>query len=238
MNAERLQKPENTQSDAACRHCADVHALNVVGARHAIGDVPTAFKNPVVGRDVVAHEREHLHHDVLGDADGIAVRYFRDRNTAIHGRLKVGVIGADAGRHNHFELGRLGNALGGHVGRPERLRDHDLGVVELLVELGILAVLVGRDDERMAGRLEILAQSQLAGHAAQQCAWLEVDGRGRGRGLPIRILGDLWDVVTGICLRITVDRVIVQNATPPWMEVLLLCGDEGTFQLTVATYNR
>ena len=56
----------------------------------------------------------------------------------------------------------------GQVGRPERLRDHDLGVGQLALEHGVRAVLVGGHDQRVALALEELAQAQLAGDAAEQ----------------------------------------------------------------------
>jgi hypothetical protein len=65
---------------------------------------------------------------MLGHAVRIAVGDLGDSDAAVHSRLQVGVIGADAGRDDHLELLGLGNALRRHVGRPKRLRDHDVGV--------------------------------------------------------------------------------------------------------------
>ena len=45
-----------------------------------------------------------------------------------------------------FSFGALANALVGHVRRPERLGDDDIGVVQLAVEHRVGTLLVGGDD--------------------------------------------------------------------------------------------
>ena len=95
-------------------------------------------------------------------------------------RLEVDVVGSDTGGDRELQLGRLGDALGGQVRRPERLGDHDIGVDELAFEDRTRSVLVGGDDERVAGRFEELPQPELARDAAEQLARGEVD-RFRGR---------------------------------------------------------
>ena len=47
-HVERLQAPEHRRSDPPGGHGADVHALEVVLARHAVGDVPATLDNPAV----------------------------------------------------------------------------------------------------------------------------------------------------------------------------------------------
>ena len=49
-----------------------------------------------------------------------------------------------------LQLRRLGDPLGGQVRGPERLRDDDVGVGQLALELRVRPVLVGGDDERVA----------------------------------------------------------------------------------------
>ena len=71
---------------------ADLHALQVVGALDAVGDVPAAVDDPLVGGDVVAHEREDHHHDVLGDADAVAVGDLGDGDAVLDRRLQVDVV--------------------------------------------------------------------------------------------------------------------------------------------------
>ena len=61
------------RADAASGEDSDIHALQVIGAGHSVGDVPAAVYDDLVLRDVVANEREYLHHRVLRDADRVAV---------------------------------------------------------------------------------------------------------------------------------------------------------------------
>ena len=67
-------------------------SFEVVGALDAIGDVPAAFDHPAIGRDVVAHERENHHHDVLSDADRVAISDLGDGHALVHGGLQIRVV--------------------------------------------------------------------------------------------------------------------------------------------------
>ena len=89
--------------------------------------------------------------------------------------LQVDMVGADAGGQRELQILRLGDALGGQIGRPEGLRDDDVGIDQLALERAVRAVLVGGDDQRVARAFEIFAQPQLARHAAEQFAGREVD---------------------------------------------------------------
>ena len=82
---------------------------------------------------------------------------------------------------------------------------------KLLVEHRVLAVLARGDDQGVAGLLEEFAKPKLARDAAQQLAGLEVDRRRRWRRLPVRIFGDLGDVVAGVFRRISIDRIVIEN---------------------------
>ncbi len=143
LHPERLEQAQYTQADPAGGYRADIHAFQIVRAHHAIGDIPAAFDYPVVRFDVIAHQRQGHHDHVLGDAVAVAVGDFGDRDAALHRRLQIGMIGADAGRYDHLQLGRLGDPLGSHVGGPERLRDDDFGVVQFAVKYAVGAVLAG-----------------------------------------------------------------------------------------------
>src|SRR3546814_21028858 len=72
VHIEGLQALEHREADAPGGNRANVHTLDIVGTRHAIGDVPAALADPVVGRDVIADEAEDHHHDMLGNADRVA----------------------------------------------------------------------------------------------------------------------------------------------------------------------
>ena len=95
--------------------------FEVVRACDAIGNVPAAFDHPLIGGDVIAHEREDHHHHMLGDRDAIAIRDFGDRDAPVHCGLQINVIGADAGGDGELQLLGLGDALGGQIGGPEGL---------------------------------------------------------------------------------------------------------------------
>ena len=84
--------------------------------------------------------------------------------------LQVDMVGADPGGQRELQILRLGDPLGGQIGRPEGLRDDHVGVDQLALELAVGAVLVGGDDQRVALAFEIVAQAQLARHAAEQFA--------------------------------------------------------------------
>src|SRR3546814_6707378 len=80
-------------SDWSSDVCSSDLAFDIIGACNAIVDVPAALHNPLVGGDIVAHEAENHHHDMLRDADRVAVGDFGNRNAAIDRRLKVDKIG-------------------------------------------------------------------------------------------------------------------------------------------------
>ena len=71
--------------------------------------------------------------------------------------------------------------------------------------------LLGGHDQSVAGLFEEFAQAQLAGHAAQKLARLEIDGAWGGRRLAVRIVVDLGDVVAGVFLGIAVDGIVIEN---------------------------
>src|SRR5207248_1319552 len=138
----------------------DVHALDVVRACDAVGDVPAAVEHDLVGGQVVAHLRKDHHHHVLGDADAVAVGHFGDGDAVLDGGVEVDVVRADSGGDGELQLRRPRDPFRGQVGGPERLRDHDLGVRQLPVELRPVAVLIGPHDELVSLRLQELPQPQ------------------------------------------------------------------------------
>src|SRR3546814_2440919 len=102
------------------------------------------------------------------DADRVALCDFCNRNAAIDRRLKVDMVGADAGGQRELELRGIGDPLGGQIGRPKRLRDYYLGIGKFALKYRIRTVLARRDDKRMTVRLEIFSQAQFARNAAKQ----------------------------------------------------------------------
>ena len=121
MHIEGFQAPQHGKANAAGGDGADMHAFDVIGALDAIGDVPAALHHPLIGRNVIANERQDHHDHMLGNADRIAEGDLGDCDLVFHRRLKVGVIRTNAGGDHKLQFGRLGEPLGGHIGGPERL---------------------------------------------------------------------------------------------------------------------
>ena len=156
----------------------------------------------------------------------VAVGDLGDGDALVHRGLQVGVVGADAGGDDELELLRLVEALLGHVGRPERLRDHDLGVGQLLLE--------GSSSGRPCRRSRPACGRPSRGTCASPSSpdtlpssspgLKSMAARGRRR-LAVGIVVDLGDVVAGIFRRIAVDRVVVENSkTTLAMAPLLFIG--------------
>jgi hypothetical protein len=91
-NLERLQPSQYRGANPPGPDGANLHPLQVVGARHAVRDVPAARDDPLVGRDVVAHERQDQHHYVLGDADAVRVRHLGDGEAPVDRSLEINVV--------------------------------------------------------------------------------------------------------------------------------------------------
>ncbi len=149
---------------------------------------------------------------MLGDADRVGEGDLGDRDALVHRRLQVGVVGADAGGDDHLQLLGLVEALLRHVGRPERLRDDDVRVGKLAVELAIGSVLVGRDDKGVTTILQESAKAELAGDASEQLARPEVDRLRCRQQLTVGIALDPRQIVARIVLGVAVYGVVVENA--------------------------
>src|SRR6185369_15507336 len=149
---------------------------------------------------------------MLGDADRVAVGDLGDRDPALARRLQVGMVRTDARRDHQLDVPRLREALGGHVSRPEGLRDDHVRVDQLALENRFRPVLVGGDDQLVPGAFDEFPQAQLARHAAEQAARLEVDRPRRRQGLTAGIALDLGQIVARIACRITVDWIVVEDA--------------------------
>ena len=183
FHVERFEPAQSSRANATRCHGADVHAFEVVGTFDAVGDVPAAVDDPLMRRDVVAHQREDHHHDMFRHADAVRVSHLRHGDAPGHRSLQVGVIRADTGRDDQLELRRLLEPFGRHVGGPERLRDDDVGIGQLPLELAAGTILVGGHYEAMAARLQELAQTQLTRDAAEKLTRFEIDRLRRRRGL-------------------------------------------------------
>src|SRR5580700_7796542 len=81
----------------------------------------------------------------------------------------------------------------------------------MTLEDRIWPLLVGGDNKSVTKRLEIFPQPQLTRHAAEQRSWLKVDRLRSRQRLPARITFDRRQIVARVGLRISVDRIIVEN---------------------------
>ena len=50
LHVERLEAPQHGRADAPGGHRADLHPFEIVGAGYAVGNVPAALDDPLVGR--------------------------------------------------------------------------------------------------------------------------------------------------------------------------------------------
>ena len=160
IDVETLEPPQHAGADAPGGDRSDGHPLEVVGPLDAVGDVPSTPDDPPVGRDVVAHERQDHHHHVLRHTDAVRIGHLGHGHPLRRGRLQVDVVRADTCGDGELQFRSLGNPLRGQVGRPERLRNDDVRVGQLPFEDRLRPVLVGRDDQGMAGVLEESAQAR------------------------------------------------------------------------------
>lgn len=116
-----------------------------------------------MGRSVVTDESEDGHDDVLGDRDDVGSSDLSNGDTAVSlvGSVEVDVVRTNTSSDGDLQVLGLGETLGGKVTGVERSGDDDLGIDELLVELGALTVLVGGGDESVALLLDPFSETEL-----------------------------------------------------------------------------
>ena len=139
--------------------------LQVMGAGRHLADVPSAAQDFLVGRDVVADQRQDLHHHVLGDADHVAAGDFGHGDAMLGGGGQVEVVRADAGGEQQLEVGSGLNALPADVGGPERGGDQNVGGGQMTVKP---CACVGGGHQLVSGPLQPLPQPQGVLGATQQ----------------------------------------------------------------------
>jgi len=134
LNIEGIKSAENGKTDTTRRNGTDVHAFKIVGTRDTVSDVPSTRHNLLVGGNVIADKGEDHHDDVFSNADGVAESDLSDCNVAGASSFQVDVIRADTGGETHLKVRGLSNALCRDIGRPKRLRDHDISILKLTFE--------------------------------------------------------------------------------------------------------
>lgn len=149
LAVEGLEALEDTVADTATADGTDDLALEVIGVTGDLGDVPLVVDDLLMGGDEVADEDEHGHDDVLGNRDDIGAGDLSDSDLALVGSVEVDVVGTDTGGDTELEVLGLVDQVGGEVAGVEGGGDEDLGVDNVLLELGVGALLVvGNDDPR------------------------------------------------------------------------------------------
>src|ERR1700679_2059588 len=113
LNVKGFEATQHCKSNSTGGNRADLHRLQIVGPLDAVGDVPTAVDDPLVRGDIVAHQRQDHHHDMLGDADTVAVRDFCHGDPALHCGFQVDMVRADPGCDRELQFRSLDDALGG-----------------------------------------------------------------------------------------------------------------------------
>lgn len=163
LAVEGLEAAEDTLANAADSDGTDNLALKIELLLGSVGNVPLTTLDLLVGRDEVADENEDGHKDVLSNGDDVGASDLSDGDTAVSliGSVEVDVVRADTSGNSELEVLGTGQTLSGQVTRVERSSDDDLSILELLVELGTLAVLVGGCDESVTLVLEPLADAEL-----------------------------------------------------------------------------
>jgi hypothetical protein len=209
---EGLQPPQHGQADAAGGNGAEMHALYVIAAGDAVGDVPPAVYGNLVGRQVIADQRQHHHHDVFRHADAVGAGHLGDRDVGARSCIEIDVIGANAGCEGQLQLLCLVDPLLGQIGRPERLGDDHFRIGQMFLEFRVRTILVACHNQLVTVLLHKAAKTQLARDTTDEFAGLETEGALRGRGgLTIRIAGDRRDAIPGIVRWISSFRVGIEN---------------------------
>jgi hypothetical protein len=163
LAVERLEAAKDTLTDAADSDSTDNLALEVELLLSSMGDVPFTSLDLLVGRDEVADEDEDGHENVLSNGDDVGTSDFGNCYTTVGlvGSVEVDVVGADTSSNSELELLGLGQTLSGQVTGVEGGGDDNLGIDELLIELGTLTVLVRGGDKSVTLVLEPLADAEL-----------------------------------------------------------------------------
>ena len=181
LAVECLQSAQHTLTDTADSDGTNNLVLEVVLVLGNSSDVTVTPRNLLVSRHEVANKDEDSHDHMLGDRDDVGASDLSNGDAAIGlvGSIQVNVVGPNAGGHGDLEVLGLCQALCGEISRVEaeilvslfavqpeilldlRSRNDHLSINELLVELAVLALLVGGGDEGVALLLDPFPETKL-----------------------------------------------------------------------------
>ena len=165
---EGLQSLENARANTSGAKGTNDLTFKVVGLTSYLSNVPVTFEVLSIGGNKVADENEDGHNDVLSDRDDVGASDLVDRNVLLVGDIEIDVVGTDTGSDTTLEVLSGLEHLGGQVTRVEGGGDDDLGILDVLAELGVGRVLVSGDDELVALLLEPVSNAELVLDGTEQ----------------------------------------------------------------------
>ena len=152
---------------------------------------------------------------MLSHADAVAVGDLGDRDAAGDGGLEIGVVRTDSGRDDQLQVGGLGEPLRRQIRGPERLRDDDVGVGQVAIELGVRALLVGRDDEFVTQPSRYVRRPSSPDTLTEQLSRGEVDALRRGQRLTVRVADSSGSPSRAYSVGHAADRVVSTERKAP-----------------------
>ena len=179
--------------------------------------------DPLVGRNEIAHQRQDLHHRVLGDADAVAEGHFGNRDPAGDRRVEINMVRTDPSGQGKLEVLGFGDPLGSQIRRPKWLGNHDIGVGQLPLELRIRSFFVRGHHQLVPAAFQKFPQAELTGHAAQQLTGGEVDRRRGRQGLAAGVAVQYRDAVACVDRGIAGDRIRIENKQYLGHDISPLC---------------
>lgn len=150
---------QDSVSNTSGANGTDDLVLQVKGVSRNLRDLPVAADSLGVTDIVVAHQNQNRHYDVLGDGDYIGARNLGDGDLVLVGGVEVDVVRSDTGSDTELEVLGAVQELLGSVSRVEGRGDQNLGVLDVLLELRVGALLVRGDDELVTFTLGPIADA-------------------------------------------------------------------------------
>lgn len=134
--------------------------------------VPLLGHDLLMRRCIIADQDQDLHDDMFSDRDDVGTGDFGNGNLPLVGRVEVDVVGTDTSSLTQLEVLGFRDDLTGQVRRMERRRDEHVGVDNVLLELAVLAFLVGSYHEVPATLFAERSETQSVLRGAQELGLL------------------------------------------------------------------